>query len=152
MNRAALMVIIIAVVGGVWYYMLRQEAEAPAAVETAQTDANQPAAGAADASTAAATVIYAKQGFSPETVKIKAGQSVTFVNQSGGRMWVASDPHPTHEKYSGTTRSEHCSDSDGDTFDQCASGDSYTFTFTKKGTWKYHNHALSGDTGTVIVE
>ncbi|MEK7662537.1 MAG: plastocyanin/azurin family copper-binding protein [Patescibacteria group bacterium] len=152
MNKTVLAVLIVLAIGGIWYYMSRQGVTAPAAVETSQVESAQPADGVIVTAGVTTTVMYTKNGFSPATVKIKAGQSVTFVNQSGGRMWVASDPHPTHEKYSGTTRSAHCPDTANGAFDQCANGESYTFTFAKNGTWKYHNHALNGDTGAIIVE
>lgn len=97
------------------------------------------------------TVTYTPTGFSPSTVTIKQGQTVTFVNQSGKKMWIGSAIHPTHEKYSGTTLKDHCPDTKLDSFDQCATGDIYTFIFKKAGTWGYHNHVSSGDKGIIIV-
>lgn|SRR3989344_7996591 len=97
------------------------------------------------------TITYSTTGFSPNKVTIKQGQSVTFVNKSGSPMWVASDAHPSHTGYSDTTRQTHCPDTAGTAFDQCAPGDSYTFTFQKTGSWGYHNHMGSEDGGTVVV-
>jgi len=97
-------------------------------------------------------VIYGANGFSPSTVTIHQGDSVTFKNQSSIDMLVASNPHPTHQAYSGTTRVEHCPDTSGVAFDQCSVGTAYTFTFQKIGTWGYHNHSNPTDKGTVIVQ
>jgi plastocyanin len=92
-------------------------------------------------------------GFQPQTLTIKKGGTVTFVNQSGDVMWVASGAHPDHDGYDGTTRSEHCDPAYAGPkpFDQCAEGNSYSFTFTKTGTFNYHNHRLDEDYGTITV-
>jgi plastocyanin len=69
-------------------------------------------------------------------------------------MWVASAMHPAHVVYDGTTKDAHCAA--GYTgpvpFDQCASGTSYSFTFTKAGEWKYHNHVNASQFGSVTVQ
>lgn len=101
--------------------------------------------------TSPAIITYTPTGFSPSTVTIKQGQTVTFVNQSGKKMWIGSAIHPTHEKYSGTTLSNHCPDTTLNAFDQCATGDIYSFIFKKVGTWGYHNHVSSGDRGVIVV-
>jgi len=98
-----------------------------------------------------ALVTYGPNGFSPATVTIAKGGTVTFKDEGGGNLWVASDPHPTHEGYSGTTGRQHCPDTAGTAFDQCALGSTYTFTFQKTGSWGYHNHVKHSDTGMVIV-
>lgn len=85
-------------------------------------------------------VTYTDSGFSPATVTIKVGTTVAFMNESSGGMWVASAQHPTHQELPG--------------FDQLRSvskGGSYEYTFTKTGTWKYHNHVKAGDTAQVVV-
>jgi len=98
-----------------------------------------------------ALVALTDSGFSPSLVTIKKGDTVLFVNRSSKEMWVASDPHPAHSDYSGTTLAEHCPDTAGVAFDECSSADSYSFTFGKTGTWGFHNHG-TGDGGEVIVQ
>lgn len=83
-------------------------------------------------------VVYSSEGFVPATLNIKNGTSITFKNQSGRQMWVASGPHPTHTGYS--------------SFDQKSAGDTYTFTFTEPGVYSYHNHLSPKDKGSVTVE
>lgn len=99
------------------------------------------------------TVAYTSQGFSPKDITVPIGTTVTFANQTSDRMWVGSAMHPTHEVYDGTMTSEHCAA--GYTgpapFDQCTASASYSFTFTKAGTWRYHNHADASDFGSVTV-
>lgn len=100
------------------------------------------------------TVTYTDSGFSPATVTVAPGTTVTFVNQSGSRMWVSSDIHPLHASYDGTSIGQHCangSPTSSNVFDQCRADGSFSFTFTKTGTWKYHNHANPSRKGTVEV-
>lgn len=83
-------------------------------------------------------VTYTNTGFDPSTVTVSAGQTVRFVNEGSGNMWVASNNHPTH-----TLLSE---------FDQKSTGDVYEFAFTDAGSWGYHNHVNPTKRGTVVVE
>ena len=86
------------------------------------------------------TVTYADAGIDPKTLTVKRGATVRWVNQGSGTMWVASALHPTHQLLPG--------------FDELKSvgkGGTYEYTFTKVGTWKYHNHMVPSDTGTVVV-
>ena len=87
------------------------------------------------------TVTFTGGSFTPNSLTIKKGWTVKFVNKGQSSMWVASGPHPMHTNYPA--------------FDQRASvgsEGSYSFTFDKVGTWKYHNHLNSSQTGTIVVE
>lgn len=95
------------------------------------------------------TVTYSQGGFSPQQLTIQRCDTVRWESQ-GPDMWVASDVHPTHTQYDGTSVNEHCPNG-GDVFDQCSSGQSYSFTFQKTGEWGYHNHVRAAHTGTVVV-
>jgi len=100
-------------------------------------------------------VTYTDSGYSPSTITIKKGGTVTFKNQSSRSMWTASGVHPTHRVYSGTSLDEHCPDTAGTAFDACKGylpGESWSFTFNKTGTWKYHDHLNPSDRGTIVVE
>lgn len=94
------------------------------------------------------TVTYSSSGFSPSQVTIQRCDTVTWESQ-GADMWVASNQHPTHTLYDGTGLNQHCP---GNSFDQCSTGSTYSFTFEKTGTWSYHNHVLAGHGGTVVVQ
>jgi len=97
------------------------------------------------------TVRYEEDGFSPSTITVQVGSTVTFVNESSREMWVGSDEHPSHTGYDGTSRSEHCADGATPSFDQCGRTDTYSFTFTKAGTFDYHDHVNAQYRGTVMV-
>lgn len=100
-----------------------------------------------------ATVSYDGNTFTPKTVTIRKGGTVTWTNDSDSNMWVASAQHPSHSVYAGTTRQQHCPDASNTAFDQCAgSAGNYSFTFEKEGTWNYHDHINASVFGTVIVE
>lgn len=81
------------------------------------------------------------EGFSPSTINIKKGQSVTWVNEDSQYHWPASDIHPTHEIYS-----------EFDPKEPLASGEAWSFTFEKVGTWSFHDHLRPNWVGTVTVE
>jgi plastocyanin len=91
-------------------------------------------------SVAKTSITYTDDGFHEPIVYIKLGTMVLFTNNSARDMWVASAPHPTHTAYP--------------EFDQKKSvsrGGTYSFTFTKVGSWKFHNHMMPDQTGTIVV-
>ena len=95
------------------------------------------------------TVEMSSTGFSPNSLTVKAGDTVTFVNKDTNQHWPASAVHPTHTVY---PESGGCI---GSKFDACkglAEGESWSFVFNEEGTWKYHDHLSSSLTGTIAVE
>lgn len=81
-----------------------------------------------------------KDGFSPQSLKIKKSETVVWVNKSGKNVTVNSDPHPTHDLHSFLNRGEFASES------------SVQVTFDKPGTFTYHNHLNPSQKGTIVVE
>ncbi|HEY4489743.1 MAG TPA: hypothetical protein VJC12_00625 [Candidatus Paceibacterota bacterium] len=168
MNKTLTWTVIIVVAAAlIWFLFGNKETEAPTQIPTAsEENTNMPAAGENSTETSVtveagatvntlpktATITYTDSGFTPQTVTIANGGKVNWVNKSSNNMWVASAMHPSHSVYSGTTLSQHCPNTSGSAFDECANGNSYGFTFTKTGEWKYHNHSLSSHFGTVIVK
>ena len=86
------------------------------------------------------TIAYTSSGFSPGSVTVKKGSKVTFQNNSSGNFQPASAPHPAHTDYAGFDPKKAIS-----------AGQTWTFTFDKVGTWKYHDHLNPTRFGTVIV-
>jgi len=99
-----------------------------------------------------ATVSYSASGFSPSSITVAKGATVTFTSTDGSAMWVGADEHPSHTEYDGTSRQEHCATGANTSFDQCKTGASYTFTFNKNGSFDYHNHVGASKGGVVIVK
>lgn len=143
-----------------WYAFSAKQAAAPAETATTtseslspQTDEEQPVADPVFA----ALVTLTDSGFSPASVTVQAGDTVRFVNQSSRGMWVATDEHPTHTEYDGTSTREHCIDglNTNGSFDQCQqaqAGSFWEYTFEKRGTFGFHNHVGASNTGTIVVE
>src|SRR3989338_1392701 len=101
------------------------------------------------------TVTYTDSGYSSATVKISAGDAITFVNDSSNTMWTASNLHPTHTLYPSSDISKCSTALAVELFDTCkgvAPGESWSFTFAQKGNWGYHNHLQIGHGGIIIVE
>ena len=86
-------------------------------------------------------VRYFDSGFLPFTVTINQGDTVMFVNNSSGDFWPASNPHPIHTGLSGF-----------DAKKPIDIGGSYGFSFNRVGTFRYHNHLLPAQGGTIIVK
>lgn len=95
---------------------------------------------AAKATSTPTVVTYDSKSFSPASVTIEVGDTVTFTNTGSGSMWVGSDPHPNHTDLPAF-----------DSLKGLKKGESYSFTFTKAGSWGYHNHLSSSHKGTVVV-
>lgn len=150
MNGRTFLITVLAliVLGGIiWFFS--GSSSAPAQNQAPAATTQTPAAGSA-------AVAYTSSGFSPAAITVPLGTSVTWTNQASDDLWVASGVHPAHALYDGTNLQTHCAAGyAGDApFDECApagAGGSYSFTFTKAGTWQYHNHLDPGDTGTVVV-
>ena len=135
---------------GAWWYVAQAPTNAPA--PGPGTDIGMPDNGVASSTAPAIMkVFYSNDGFTPATVTVAKGSTITWDNQSGSNMWVASAMHPAHAGYSGTTLAQHCNDATDVSFDQCKNSASYSFTFDKAGTWAYHNHSNAGHFGKVIV-
>lgn len=154
--------IAVVVIGGIAWYVSPYGPAAPSTMSPYTPElptVPAPAAPGQPAATntpSAVTVAFTDNGFSPASVTVPVGTKVTFENRSSEAMWVASNPHPSHTGYDGTSRDTHCAAgySGAASFDECAMGETgatYSFTFTKSGTWGYHNHADHAMTGTVIV-
>lgn len=79
-------------------------------------------------------------GFSPATITVKAGTTVVFKNTGSDNHWPASNPHPVHTGLPGF-----------DALKAITPGGTYSYTFTKAGTWGFHDHLHPNFTGSVVV-
>lgn len=136
-------------------YNVTLEEPTPTAPTTEEVPINTTSESSIESQNEEYVVVYDGNTYQPETVGIKQGETVTFVNQSDKAMWPASDEHPTHTLYDDTSLSEHCPNTDNTAFDACQGiqpGDSWSFQFHKKGVWEYHDHLNPSATGIIIVE
>ncbi len=166
-------IVVILIVLGVWFFM-DQNTEAPVVQNTQNSESVQPIENNTGIKVEVVQpivnnpdvkvevgipknhdVVYTNSGYSPSIIVIKAGDTVTFKNDSSDGMWTTSGIHPSHTVYSGTSLQQHCPDISNTSFDECQNskpGESWSFTFTKKGTWGYHNHSQPSTLGKVVVE
>ena len=85
-------------------------------------------------------ITYTDSGFSPAQVSVKAGDTVTFKNDSTKSVQVNSAPHPAHTQFPELN------------IGTIATGESKTVTFTTAGIKKYHNHLNPSQNGQIVVE
>lgn len=87
-----------------------------------------------------ATVTASSDGFLPRQTTVEAGAIVTFVNKDTVPRWPASNLHPTHYIYP-----------EFDPKGPVPPGQSWQFKAEKVGIWKYHDHLLPHQKGTLTV-
>jgi plastocyanin len=87
------------------------------------------------------TVSMTDTAYAPSTLTVKKGDTVKFVNNGTKPTWPASAPHPTHTDYPAF-----------DPKKAVAVGESWSFTFDKVGTWRYHDHLNPTHFGSVTVQ
>jgi plastocyanin len=89
-------------------------------------------------------VTVTDSGFEPSEVTVKAGGTITWVNESSVNIQVGSDDHPTHNVNRDIT---------GGAFVlELAPGDSTSITVTQIGNWGYHDHLQPGKKGRVTIQ
>lgn len=147
MNKKTTTFIIVGVVAlllAVVVFALNAPTKAPASTSTdtpQQTQTTTPTTNpGAEEQEAAATIVYMDSGFEPSTITVKSGDTVRIENKSSMPLSFNSDDHPSHTKQSELNIGD------------VPKGGSREFVVTKVGTWGYHNHENSTDTGTIKVE
>lgn len=86
-------------------------------------------------------VTITPDNFTPQTITVKTGSSITWTNTDSASHTVNSDPHPTHTISSLLNQ-----------IGLIKSGESKSLTFPAAGIYKYHDHLNPSSSGTVIVE
>lgn len=124
-------IVVVVLAGGVWFLKGQNESQQDIIPSRPDSEATQ----------GEAEVVYTDAGYSPKDLRVKAGTTVVYKNQSSGPMWTASNIHPTHSILP-----------EFDAKTSTPVGESYSFTFTKNGEWKYHNHLKPNHGAAIIVE
>lgn len=115
----------------------------PSGSTTAGSSPTPPSSGGGSTQAAPKTydIGYTNNCYSAANVTVKKNDTVRFTNNSTKNMWPASDSHPSHTIYS-----------EFDANNSIAPGGTYSFTFTKTGSWGYHDHLKPGCAGTITVQ
>jgi len=79
-------------------------------------------------------------GYEPKELTIKQGDVVVFSTTREFDHWPASNVHPTHDQYPGF-----------DPKRPLRADESWSFQFTKTGTWSFHDHLNSTFNGEITV-
>lgn len=85
-------------------------------------------------------IIMKDDVYAPSSLTVKQGDTVTWRNDGTLPQWPASAVHPTHLIYP-----------EFDPKQAIAPGASWTFTFDKAGTWRWHDHIHANVNGTITV-
>lgn len=85
-------------------------------------------------------ITISDNGFQPNTLTVKAGTKVTWVNKGNNVAVVASNPHPAHTDYPPLN------------LGKVAANGSVSLVFDKPGTYGYHNHLMPSQTGAIVVQ
>lgn len=86
-----------------------------------------------------AAIAYTDSGFSPATLTVTSGTTVTVTNNSSHAMMFASGPHPAHNEDPEIN------------LDELQPGESASFIATTTGTHGFHDHMNDDLTGTLVV-
>ena len=85
-------------------------------------------------------IVLKDDGFFPKNLVIHEGETVLFTTTRNEAFWPASNVHPTHTNYP-----------DFDPKKPIAAGDTWSYTFTKAGTYGFHDHIASNFEGEITV-
>ena len=141
----ALVVIIVLALAG-WYLLKPQGqsgSQAPSEVTSTPVPSQSPTSSATDGAMIVKDenlVTISASGFTPKSITIKAGESVTWTNNDSEKHTVNSSPHPTHTDYQPLN------------LGVIQPGQQKSLTFDKAGTYKYHDHLNPSLFGSVTVE
>lgn len=86
-------------------------------------------------------VTYDGRAYSVSNLSISVGDTVTWNNESTKSFWPASNVHPTHQILP-----------ELDALKPLGAGSEYSFTFTKAGSWSWHDHLHPNLGGTITVQ
>lgn len=145
MNKRVLIVLLVILIGGVAVYALASSDNKiapdntnPSSNTTSQKNIDQNSNQTQSANTQ--TITYDNNGFSPQKLTARSGDTIVIQNKSDSSVQFSSNPHPTH-----TINQELNQDA-------LAPGGQQSFTVTAKGTFGFHNHLDPSQTGSLVVQ
>lgn len=100
------------------------------------------ATGAATPSGKPAEITITDSGFSPKTVEISAGSTITWVNNTNHEVQIAANPHPVHTGNREVSAGQFAL--------SLAAGEKKSVEIGKTGSFGYHDHLSPGLLGTIV--
>ena len=143
-NAVITAVVILVLVAGGWFLTRPKPTTTPAVSQSTQESSSSESA-TPDASSGAmmqekSDVTITASGFAPQTITVKVGDSVTWMNSDTENHTVHSAPHPVHTAYPPLN------------LGVIKNGESKSLTFPTAGTYKYHDHLNPSLIGSVTVQ
>lgn len=136
--------VVVIIIGGGGYLAVHSSSNKSSNQQPATTSSSQSSNSSSNSTstneTAANTITFDGNKFSPATLTVRSGATVTIKNTSSDDLQFDSDPHPAH------------TDDTDLNVGIVSSGSSQTFTVTKKGTFGYHDHLDASIRGEITVE
>jgi plastocyanin len=124
------------VIGGGGYLVLHKPPSQTSTMKSSQS----PSSGSTENQNALSTIAYDGKNFSPATLTVVSGTTVTIKNTSSEDLQFNSNPHPVH------------TDDPDLNVGVVSPGQSKTFTVTMKGTFGYHNHMNPSEQGMITIK
>lgn len=140
----AVIVVLVLMVGGIVLTRPKQPnpSQTPSVQTPASTESASPISATEGAIVKEETIVkITSTGFSPKVITIKAGESVTWMNEDSADHQVLSAIHPTHTVYPPLN-----------TIGLLKSGEKKSLSFPEAETYKYHDHLNPSLTGSVTVQ
>lgn len=145
-NTLIVLIVIIILAAGAYFLFLRggqnKTSTTSTPIGTPSTSSATPAD--EETSSSANTITFDGNSFSPSSVTVKSGDTLTWINNSSVDLEIGVNPHPIH-----TGNREI---SGGEFVLKIAPGESKSVTVTKVGTFGYHNHLNSSQGGSIAVK
>lgn len=145
-----LLFVVIILLGGAWFFMQSQSSQPAPSVDTNNTEntitaTSVPSSSPTDSSPSGSVeekvISITADSFSPKQLKIKAGETVTWMNNDSEDHQVNSAPHPSHTDYPPLN-----------TIGLLKAGEKKSLMFPDKGTYKFHDHLNPSLFGSIVVE
>ncbi len=142
MRNLVIGVVVVAVLllGG---YLLMNGSKKPTSSNNSSTNTNTSTNNSTTASDSV-TVTYTDSGFTPSSVTLKKGGTLTWKNDASDQVQIGVNPHPVHTGNRAITNGEFTLDLNP--------GDTKTITINDTGTFGYHDHLDPTISGTIIVQ
>jgi plastocyanin len=128
-NGIIVVVLLVVIAGGIYWMTTSKNTPSSSSTPTSS-----------ESTTQGNVITYSDSGFSPSTITVKSGDTITLKNTSSQSMQFDSDPHPIHTNDPELNVGE------------IGAGQTATVKAVTKGTHGYHNHLNPGQTGTIVVE
>lgn len=140
MKKVAIIVLVLLLIAGGIFAFMKLSGNDDTSNNTSTNSTQSPGQESSEGQTGGSTITYDGKTFSPAKLTVKVGTNITITNNSKNNLQFDSDPHPVH------------TDNPELNVEVVQAGQSRVFTVTNVGTFGYHNHLDSSQTGTIVVQ